>query len=180
MANAPIANAPTANAPNANAPAAKAPADSAPVATRFDTTTSAVGIPASPVVELCARLRRRRSCLVRLIPNRLWQGAPRVQTCDKFVCLMIQLVWIDVPGGGFAATVNLSVDSLNANAMPTQLEGTFLSYGVEADENEQLVHAQRRNDGSDPIMYFDISKEGYGFSKHGYRFHDEVYGWRPL
>ena len=82
----------------------------------------------------------------------------------------MQLVWIDVPGGGFAATVNLSVASLDPNAMPTQLEGCFLSYGVDADENERLLRAERRNDGSDPVMYFNIDIEGYGFSKHGYRF----------
>jgi hypothetical protein len=83
---------------------------------------------------------------------------------------MMQLVWIDVPGGGFAATVNLSVASLNPNAMPALLEGSFLSYGVDADDNERLLRAERRNDRSDPIMYFNISRDGYGFSKHGYRF----------
>ena len=83
----------------------------------------------------------------------------------------MQLVWIDVPGGGFAATVNLSVDSLNPNAMPTQLEGTFLSYGLEDDdESERLLRAERHNDGSDPMMYFHIDVDAGGFSKHGYRF----------
>lgn len=82
----------------------------------------------------------------------------------------MQLVWIDVPGGGFAATVNLSVASLDPNAMPTHLDGSFLSYGVEADENERLLRAERRNDASDPLMYFNISRQHYGFSKNGYRF----------
>ena len=82
----------------------------------------------------------------------------------------MQLVWIDVPGGGFAATVNLSVASLDPNAMPTQLEGSFLSYGVDADDNEQLLRGEHRDGASDPIMYFNIGRDGYGFSKHGYRF----------
>ena len=82
----------------------------------------------------------------------------------------MQLVWIDVPGGGFAATVNLSVASLDPNAMPTRLEGSFLSYGVDADDNERLLRSERHNGALDPIMYFNLSGDGYGFSKHGYRF----------
>ena len=44
---------------------------------------------------------------------------------------MMQLVWIDVPVGGFAATVNLSISSLDPNAMPTQLQASFLRYGAD-------------------------------------------------
>ena len=77
---------------------------------------------------------------------------------------MMQLVWIDVPGGGFAATVNLGVDSLNPDAMPSRLEGCFLAYGADADNNERIVHATRRNDATDPVMYFNSAfRDGYRF-----------------
>ena len=77
---------------------------------------------------------------------------------------MTQLVWIDVPGGGFAATVNLSVESLDPNSMPSRLEGSFLAYGANADESERIVHATRRNDATDPVMYFNAAlRRGYGF-----------------
>ena len=76
----------------------------------------------------------------------------------------MQLVWIDVPGGGFAATVNLSVASLDPNVMPARLEGRFLTYGVCGEDGERIVHAERRNDGSDPIMYFNTRRDAYGFT----------------
>ena len=78
---------------------------------------------------------------------------------------MMQLVWIDVPGGGFAATVNLGVDSLNPDAMPSRLEGSILAYEVDDKQDcERIVHAPRQNAATDPVMYFD---EAF---RHGYRF----------
>jgi hypothetical protein len=77
---------------------------------------------------------------------------------------MIQLVWIDFPGGGFAATVNLSVVSLDVIDMPMHLEGSFLAYCANEEEAERIVHRQRPNDQSDPVMYFNANR------RNGYRF----------
>ena len=75
----------------------------------------------------------------------------------------MQLVWISLPGGGFSATVDLSIESLDLNAPPACLEGSFLAYGMNP-ENEEIVHATRANDATDPVIYFSSD------FRHGYRF----------
>ncbi len=67
-------------------------------------------------------------------------------------------VFIQAPGGGFNATVDIAADLIK---LPRHIQGHFLA--MDDLRGDLIIHADRQPHIGEPTMWFNGRKDGYHF-----------------